>query len=710
MSSACCASYWRQRNQISLAFLVPTRSRRSDAPKPPSNEPTRGPVWPKRALSAAIVRSQHEVQHVAAADRVAGDHRDDRLGQPADLDVQVGDVEAPDAARRLATRSPCRRARAGRRRSRRPAAPSPVRMITPTAGSSRASSSASRHLDRPSAGRNALRTSGRSIVIFAMPSPLSLVADVLEVAAAGVPRHCHAARQATFRPRARRVLAARAPPRARPERPRACNGAHATPSCSTRADGVAARALPRRGVGPGDRVAIALPPGEDFASRCTPCCGSARSPCPSTCGCTRPSAARSRGRATSSSTRRSAIARPAPTSSWPSSTTSTRPRSSSTPRARAARPRPIELTYGNWLWSALGSAVALGARPRGALAVHAAARARRRAVDPDAQRDLRDDGDRPRALRRRPRAATRCMDPDGPTLVSLVPTTLAAPARRRAAHAAARCAGRCSAARRSRPRCWARAAAAGVPVAATYGLTEACSQVTTDGAPLFCTRVAPGRRRRDPRLRARPSPRRRRASWHTGDLGEFDGRRRAAHRRAQGRHDHHRRRERRARRGRGGARGAPGGRRGGGARRPTTPSGARRSSRPSCARRRRRARTSSYALVRGPARALQGPQGVLVRRRRSRARHRASCCVEACDDAPSPDDYRAAEPRPLGAVGRRLGEAPRGLPAACALPLSQWMVEAIAPQPGHRVLELAAGLRRHRPAGRRARAARAARC
>jgi len=28
-----------------------------------------------------------------------------------------------------------------------------------------------------------------------------------------------------------------------------------------------------------------------------------------------------------------------------------------------------------------------------------------------------------------------------------------------------------------------------VPVATTYGLTEACSQVTTLGAPLFCTRV-----------------------------------------------------------------------------------------------------------------------------------------------------------------------------------------------------------------------------
>ena len=70
---------------------------------------------------------------MAAADRVAGDHRHDRLGQAADLDVQVGDVEAPDRRRPRAC-SRCRRARAGRRPSRTRAGPRRSRTITPTDG------------------------------------------------------------------------------------------------------------------------------------------------------------------------------------------------------------------------------------------------------------------------------------------------------------------------------------------------------------------------------------------------------------------------------------------------------------------------------------------------------------------------------------------------------------------------------------------------
>jgi O-succinylbenzoic acid--CoA ligase len=187
-------------------------------------------------------------------------------------------------------------------------------------------------------------------------------------------------------------------------------------------------------------------------------------------------------------------------------------------------PKPIRLTYGNWLWSALGSAVALG-------------------VDSDERwlctLPLSHVGGLSILLRSAIYGTTavvherfeteRVLDalrqPDGPTVVSLVPTTLARlldagldhpPALRWALLGGAPLP----------PALIARAEAAGVHVAPTYGLTEACSQVATAGVPLFCTRVeldpadgeilvsgptlSPDARRDDHgRLR-------------TGDLGAFD--------------------------------------------------------------------------------------------------------------------------------------------------------------------------------------------
>jgi O-succinylbenzoic acid--CoA ligase len=153
----------------------------------------------------------------------------------------------------------------------------------------------------------------------------------------------------------------------------------------------------------------------------------------------------------------------------------------------SGRPKPVELTYGNWLWSALGSAVALGLDPAerwlctlplshvGGLSI-----VLRSAIGATtAIVHERFDTERVLAELRRP---------DGPTLVSLVPTTLLRlldaglrepPALRWALLGGAPVS----------PALLGRAAAAGVPVAATYGLTEACSQVTTLGAPLFCTDV-----------------------------------------------------------------------------------------------------------------------------------------------------------------------------------------------------------------------------
>jgi O-succinylbenzoic acid--CoA ligase len=153
----------------------------------------------------------------------------------------------------------------------------------------------------------------------------------------------------------------------------------------------------------------------------------------------------------------------------------------------SGRPKPVELTYGNWLWSTLGSCVALGLDPAerwlcalplshvGGLSIvlRSAITATTAIVHErfDTERVLYELG-----------------RPDGATMVSLVPTTLQRlldaglrqpPALRWALLGGAPLT----------PALLGRAAAHGVPVAPTYGLTEACSQVTTLGAPLFCTTV-----------------------------------------------------------------------------------------------------------------------------------------------------------------------------------------------------------------------------
>jgi O-succinylbenzoic acid--CoA ligase len=167
-----------------------------------------------------------------------------------------------------------------------------------------------------------------------------------------------------------------------------------------------------------------------------------------------------------------------------------------------AAPRPVRLTYGNLLWSALGSGVALGVDPRerwlcalplshvGGLSIlmRSAIYATTAIVHERFETD--------RVL-----AALR---DEGVTIVSLVATTLARlldaglenpPALRCALTGGGPVPGTLV----------ARASAAGVPVSLTYGLTETCSQVTTTpinevretaggeapsaGPALFCTRV-----------------------------------------------------------------------------------------------------------------------------------------------------------------------------------------------------------------------------
>lgn len=156
-------------------------------------------------------------------------------------------------------------------------------------------------------------------------------------------------------------------------------------------------------------------------------------------------------------------------------------------------PRPIELTYGNFLWSALGSAVALGLDPAerwlcalpvshvGGLSILL----RSAIYTTTAVVHERFDTDR----------VLHELREHDITLVSLVATTLARlldAGLRRPTTPSGRGAPLRHALTGGGPvpdALIARAAAAGVPVSTTYGLTEACSQVTTGGPPLFCTRV-----------------------------------------------------------------------------------------------------------------------------------------------------------------------------------------------------------------------------
>jgi o-succinylbenzoate---CoA ligase len=203
-----------------------------------------------------------------------------------------------------------------------------------------------------------------------------------------------------------------------------------------------------------------------------------------------------------------------------------------------AAPRPVRLTYGNLLWSALGSGVALGVDPRerwlcalplshvGGLSIlmRSAIYATTAIVHERFETD--------RVL--------KALREDDVTLVSVVATTLA-----RLLDAGLE--------RPAKLRCAltgggpvpgalvARATSAGVPVSLTYGLTETCSQVTTTpvaeigepggaapsaGPALFCTRV---RIAEDGEIlvsgpTVAPSAELRDGWLQTGDLGALDER------------------------------------------------------------------------------------------------------------------------------------------------------------------------------------------
>jgi o-succinylbenzoate---CoA ligase len=181
--------------------------------------------------------------------------------------------------------------------------------------------------------------------------------------------------------------------------------------------------------------------------------------------------------------------------------------------------KAIELSFGNFWWSAAGSAVALGLDPTerwlcclplshvGGLSILVRAAIYGTGVIVHERFELG-------------AVLSQLSDPDGPTLVSLVPTTL-----QRLLDSGLR----------EPPRLrWVllgggpiseqlleRAEGASVAVAASYGMSEACSQIVTRGAPLFCTRVALSESDeilvRGPTVARQCQP-----ILSTGDLGRWD--------------------------------------------------------------------------------------------------------------------------------------------------------------------------------------------
>jgi O-succinylbenzoic acid--CoA ligase len=280
---------------------------------------------------------------------------------------------------------------------------------------------------------------------------------------------------------------------------------------------IAAGGLAQRGVGPGDRVALALP-SDELVVALHGCLLIGAVAVPIDLRLT-----------TAERAQRMAGARllvDEPVAGPPATAVDVAPEAIATlmhTSGTTAAPKPVALSYDNWQWNALGSALALGldAAERwlcpmplahvGGLSIQL----RSAIYGTTVLLHSRFDADAVLAA---------LSDPASPvTLVSLVPTMLSRlldaglrepPGLRWALLGGGPIA----------PSLLERARTAGVPVAASYGMTEACSQIATAGLPLFGFEV---RIAGDGEVLVRGPAVARGAladdGWlHTGDLGSLD--------------------------------------------------------------------------------------------------------------------------------------------------------------------------------------------